>query len=411
MGGGKASSCGGAVRVASFAARELQMLDIVHRMDGDQPFTDDPATSWTLPARFYRDPAIFEAERDTIFFRSWNYVGHASQVSEPGSYVTAKVANQNVFVARGRDGVLRAFFNVCPHRGHKLLEGVGRKNVITCPYHAWAFDFDGQLKAARNSDSVTGFDKESFALKEIRVETFCGLLLVNLDRDALPFAEQAAGLEEEIRHYVPAVDDLSFAQRDDYDVAANWKVLVDNFLECYHCHTAHKDFVDLVDMPSYRSVTCGIWSSHCSGQAKSEQNRAYTFKKGDVDFGYAGWFVWPNFTIWAYPGEPNLSVLQMNPTAPERCIEHQDWFVPDGKVTPQLREAMEYQKVVLQPEDVGLCESVQEGLASQGYNQGRFIVDPERTELSEHAVHHFQSMVADALSARLGGHITPRNAT
>jgi len=150
-------------------------------------------------------------------------------------------------------------------------------------------------------------------------------------------------------------------------------------------------------MPSYRSTPEGIYSSHCSGQAKNTDSRAYSFKPGDVDFGYAGWFVWPNLTIWVYPGEPNLSTLQMLPTGPETCTEYQDWFVPGGTVTPQLRDAMVYQKDVLQPEDIGLCESVQRGLHSNGYNQGRFIVDEGRTELSEHAVHHFQKMVAEAL--------------
>jgi choline monooxygenase len=376
-------------------------LDALTLQAGDKPFRADPGQSWTMPARFYNDPHIWEIEKDAIFHRSWNYAGHVSQLAEPGCFLTVRIHDQNILVARTREGELRAFHNVCPHRGHELLSGSGRKNVITCPYHAWAFDFDGALVNARNTQDIDGFRREEFALRPVRVEVFCGLVLVNLDADARPFAEQMGALEDEIRAYVPSVDTLALAQRDTYDVAANWKVLIDNFLECYHCHTAHKDFVDLVDMPSYRSVACGLYSSHCSGKARSETNRAYSFKQGDVDFGYAGWYVWPNFTIWAYPGEANLSVLQMNPTAPERSIEYQDWFTPGGAVTPQLKDAIDYQIDVLQPEDIGLCESVQRGLKSKGYNQGRFVIDPGRTELSEHAVHHFQKLVLDALGARL----------
>ena len=282
-----------------------------------------------------------------------------------------------------------------------MLSGTGKKNIITCPYHAWAFDFDGTLKSARNTEEVKGFNREDFALRPVQVEVFSGLVLVNLDPDAAPFAEQMGDLEKEIRHFVPTVDDLQFAQRDSYDVQANWKVMIDNFLECYHCHPAHKDFVDLVDMDSYRTVTCGLYSSQCAGKPRSVNSRAFSFTPGDVDFGYAGWYVWPNFTIWAYPGEANLSVLQMNPTGPDRCVEYQDWFVKDGNVTQQLRDAINYQIDVLQPEDIGLCESVQKGLKSSGYNQGRFVVDEGKTELSEHAVHHFQKLVADALGARL----------
>ena len=365
------------------------------------PFGPTPATVTRCPARFYHDPDIWEHEKQAIFYRSWYYAGHVSQVSEPGSFLTVRIHEQNVFVARTRAGDLKAFYNVCPHRGHELVSGTGRKNVITCPYHAWAFDFDGTLKSARNTETVKGFDKSQFSLKEVRVEVFCGLVMVNLDANAITFAEQMGDLESEIRHYVPSVDDLQFAQRDTYEVEANWKVLVDNFLECYHCHPAHKDFVDLVDMDSYRTITSKYYSSQCAGNPKSLTNRAYAFEPGEVDFGYAGWYVWPNFTIWAYPGEANLSVLQMNPTAPERCVEFQDWFVKDGKVTDQLRDAINYQIDVLQPEDIGLCESVQKGLKSSGYNQGRFVVDAGKTELSEHAVHHFQNLVADALGAKL----------
>ncbi len=363
----------------------------------DRPFRADPKQSFTLPARHYTEMATFEAEKQAIFYRSWHYAGHVSQVADPGMFLTTSIHQQNVFVARGRDGVLRAFYNVCAHRGHELLSGAGKKNVITCPYHAWAFDFDGRLVSARNSENVTGFDKCDFALKPVRVEVFCGLVLINLDPEAAPFTETFAGLEEEIRQYLPRADELGFAQRDTYHVAANWKVLVDNFLECYHCAPAHHDFVDLVDMESYRTITHKAYSAQCAAAPRTTRSKAFEFEVGDVDFGYAGFFVWPNFTIWIYPGEPNMSVLQMNPDGPETCLEYQDWFTLGGVVTPQLQSAIAYQKDVLQPEDIGLCESVQRGLKSMGYNQGRFIVDEGLTELSEHAVHHFQRMVAQAL--------------
>lgn len=363
----------------------------------DRPFVGDPKQSFTLPSRYYTDAGIFADEKQSIFYKTWHYAGHVSQVAEVGQFFTTRIHDQNIFVARARGGELRAFFNVCPHRGHELLQGSGKKNVITCPYHAWAFDFDGRLVNARNSEKVKDFDKSEFPLTSVQVEVFCGLVLVNIDPDAKPFHEQFAGLEEEIRSYMPRVDDLAFAQRDTYHVQSNWKVLVDNFLECYHCAPAHKDFVDLVDMNSYRTITHKRYSSQCAAAPRTTTSNAFSFEAGDVDFGYAGFFVWPNFTIWIYPGEPNLSVLQMNPEEPETCIEYQDWFTLGGQVTPQLKEAIDYQKDVLQPEDIGLCESVQKGMRSLSYNQGRFIVDEGLTELSEHAVHHFQWMVAKAL--------------
>jgi len=104
-------------------------------------------------------------------------------VAEP--FLTTRIHEQNIFVARARDGELRAFYNVCPHRGHKLVEGVGRKNVITCPYHAWAFDFDDTLKSARNTENMEGFDRSDFSLRPVQVEVFCGLVMVNMDIDAV----------------------------------------------------------------------------------------------------------------------------------------------------------------------------------------------------------------------------------
>ncbi len=373
----------------------------IHLKNGDAPFSVDPAKSFTLPARFYTDDSVYELEKEAIFFKSWWYAGHVSQVQNSGDYLTTEIHEQNVFVVRDREGELRAFYNVCQHRGHELVSGNGHANLIVCPYHAWSYDLDGQLKGARNTDKMDGFNKCDFALKPVRVEVFCGLVMVNLNPQAKPLTELAPGLEDEIKRYCPSVDHLVFAQRDTYDAECNWKVMIDNFLECYHCHTAHRDFVDLVDMDSYQSKVNGIYSSHVSDAVKSTDNNAYKFEKGDVDFGYAGWFLWPNLTIWAYPGEANLSVLQMNPNGVERTVEFQDWFAKSETPSPQLRDAMDYQKDILQPEDIGLCVSVQKGLRSKGYNQGRFVVDKELSELSEHAVHHFQKMVVEALGAEL----------
>ena len=375
--------------------------DLLKSWDTDEPFTNDSSNSYTLPARFYINHDLYELEKNAIFYKSWHYAGHVSQVNEQRSFFTTTIHDQNIFVAKGQDDQIRAFYNVCAHRGHELLEGAGKRNVITCPYHAWSFDFSGNLISARNSENVTNFDKCDFSLKEVSLEIFCGLIMINLDEKAIPFKKQFQGLEDEIRHYLPSVDSLEFAQRDTFDVACNWKILIDNFLECYHCAPAHKDFVDLVDMDSYRTITHKRYSSQCASAPRTTNSNAYSFNPGEVDFGYAGFFVWPNFTIWIYPGEPNLSVLQMNPESEQRTIEFQDWFTLGGVLTPQLAEAAAYQKDVLQPEDIAICESVQRGLKSKAYNQGRFIVDDGKTELSEHAVHHFQRMVFEALKAKL----------
>ena len=370
--------------------------------DGDVPFSRDPHNSFTLPARFYHDPAVYEREKESIFYRAWWCVGHRSQIAKPGQYVTAQIFDQNVFAATDRSGELRAFYNVCQHRGHELLKGRGKAGLIVCPYHAWSYDLDGSLKRAPNAEKVADFKACDFSLKPVRVEEYAGFVFVNIDPDAEPLREQAGDLEAEIRHYCPRLDEVAFAQRDHFDLAANWKVPIDNFLECYHCQVAHRDLVDLMDMDSYWVKTHRLYSTHIADAARSTENSAYKFKMGEVDFGYAAWYLWPNLTIWVYPGEPNISTLQMIPTGPDRCIEYQDWFTLGGKKTKQLKDAIKYQRDVLQPEDIALCESVQRGLKSKGYNQGRLIVDPECSEISEHGVHHFQQLVVDAVGAELG---------
>ena len=133
--------------------------ELLISQDTDAPFTKDPSKSYTLPARFYINQDLYELEKNAIFYKSWHYAGHVSQVAEQRSFFTTKIHDQNIFIAKGQDDQIRAFYNVCAHRGHELLEGAGKKNVITCPYHAWAFDFSGNLISARNSENVSNFNK------------------------------------------------------------------------------------------------------------------------------------------------------------------------------------------------------------------------------------------------------------
>ena len=363
---------------------------------GDARICTKPERSFTLPARAYTDPSVLEAEKEAIFTKSWWCAGHRSRLAKAGDYITTEIFDQGIVVVRGKDGALRAFYNVCQHRGHELVKGDGSAKALVCPYHAWTYNIDGTLKTARLTKSMPDFERCKFDLKPVRVAEMCGFVFVNLDPDAEPLAKQMEGLEAEIRKYCPHVDDLVFAHRDRFEIAANWKVVIDNFLECYHCHPAHKDFVDLVDMESYRNIVSDNYVSQISEAARTT-NKAYQFNAGAVDFGYAGWYVWPNLTIWVYPGDPNISSLIMMPSGPERTLENLDWFLPSPEPSEQIRAAMRYMNETLQPEDIALCESVQRGLKSKGYNQGRFVIDPANPALSEHGVHHFQAKVGRAL--------------
>ncbi|MGH6931860.1 MAG: aromatic ring-hydroxylating oxygenase subunit alpha [Dongiaceae bacterium] len=367
----------------------------IARRDPINRYHPDPEKSYTMPASHYIDPAIFEREKAAIFFRSWNYAGPAENLKQPGDYLTCRVVDQNIIVIRGKDGVLRGFYNVCSHRAHELLRGRGNAKVITCPYHAWSYRADGRLRTARGCDKVDGFNMDEFHLKEVRVDQMLGFVFVNLDPDAAPLANQIGDLANEIRRYVPEIEQLVHSHRLTYELKANWKNVVDNYLECYHCPPAHPAFSDLVDVKSYRTKTYGIYSSHIGSPGRAE-NTAYQIPDGELsEFG--GWWLWPNLTLSSLPGPGNLALLHIMPTGPETTLEHLDFFFMNQEPSDCEQQAIKYFDEVLQPEDIGLVESVQRGLHSRGYHQGRFVVDRDRTSVSEHGVHHFHGLVLQAL--------------
>ncbi|HVO03937.1 MAG TPA: aromatic ring-hydroxylating dioxygenase subunit alpha [Candidatus Cybelea sp.] len=364
---------------------------------GIEQVGDDPARSYTLPARAYFDPAIHAREREAVFARAWCYAGHLGALQEPGDYLTARIADENILVIRGKDRVLRGFYNVCQHRAHELLQGSGRATVIACPYHAWTYRTDGSLRTARGAETLPEFDPAGFGLKPVRVETLAGFVFVNLDPDVPSLKEQSGDLEAEIRSYCPEIDSLLLARRLSYRVLGNWKNSVDNFLECYHCHVAHSDFCDLVDMSTYRSVCHGIYSSHC-GRSRATANRAYTYAGDASAQRFGSWWLWPDLSIEVFPGAPNVNIFHHVPVGPEETRHEFEFYMLSSTPTQEQEDAIRYIDQVLQAEDIPLVESVQRGLKSRGYNQGRFIVDQARTDMSEHAVHHFHTLVANALA-------------
>lgn len=360
-------------------------------------FHPDPERSFNLAAPYYHRAEVYEREKEAIFYRTWQYVGHVGQVREPGDYVTGTIMDEGVFVIRGKDRTLRAFSNVCRHRAHRLLQGRGNVKVIVCPYHAWSYEIDGRLRHARATEKMRDFDPSGICLPAVQVEEFCGFLFVNLDPTAPSLKRQSGELETEIRRYMPELDKLALRRKLVHEVKANWKVAVDNFLECYHCHIVHPALVDLHDMTTYRSKTHGIYSSHIA-LSRSGDNKAYKFEcKSDEDIGFAGWWIWPNTTLGVYAGEGNVVVNYFVLRGPECTDAVFDIYYTSEEETSQQREAIEYFDKVLQPEDTRVCEGAQTGLRSRSYLQSRYVVDPERSYISEHPLHHFHGLYLRAM--------------
>ena len=350
--------------------------------------------SHSINTRCYTDSKFLDIERKQIFHRSWQFLCHEEKLSEPGSYVSMSIEGQSVVAIRNRDGELSAFYNVCKHRGHELLFGVGKIKRITCPYHAWTYNLDGALVTAPRSEHLENFNQKEICLDTVQVEVFCHLVFVNLDPQATSLAAQTGNLASEIMQYAPDLAKLTFAHRLTYRIKANWKSVVDNFLECYHCPVAHKGFSSMIDMDTYKVKTHGIYSSHMA-KAKQGDNKAYNIADATVT-DHAVWFLWPNLTLMRYPGRGNFMVWRFYPINAEETWEEFDFFLESTEPDETEREAIKFIDEVLQPEDIGLVESVQRGMNTPAFNSGRYMVDPEGSGASEHAVHHFHGLLLEA---------------
>ena len=347
----------------------------------------------------YVDPQWHQLDQQAVIAKSWQWVCHVEKLREPGSYITVEIAGKPIALVRDKDGKLRAFYNVCKHRAHALLSGEGNTTRIMCPYHAWVYRLDGQLARAPHTEHLTNFNTDNICLDQVKVEEFCGFIYVNLDPKAASLSEQSGDLETEIRHWAPDIDQLTFCHRLTYEINSNWKNVVDNFLECYHCPTAHKDFCELVDMDTYKVTTHGIYSSHMA-DAGNSPNAAYDVSNATVKT-HAVWWLWPTTCLMRYPGRSSMIVLNIIPGGPGKTYETYDFFLETPEPDTTELEAIRYLDEVLQVEDIGLVESVQRGMNTPAFQQGRIVHDPNGSGKSEHAVHHFHGLVLDAYRKEL----------
>ena len=196
----------------------------------------------SMPGWYYRDAALFEREKSEIFSKGWVCAGHASEVSRPGHYMALTIGDEPVVILRDRNDRLRAFSNVCRHRGMALVEGKGKAAVLTCPYHAWSYDLDGRLRKAPYMEDVSGFDAGACSLPEFALEEWRGFIFVNTGNNAPPLAPDLADLE-------PYVANYRFEERHSTETwfeewQTNWKTLIENFMEGYHLSVTHATTLD-----------------------------------------------------------------------------------------------------------------------------------------------------------------------
>jgi choline monooxygenase len=364
-------------------------------MDEVQALKAEVARGLSLPAAWYTEPALAARERDRIFRRAWQYAGRADQLARVGDFFTAEVGAVPVALVRSEQGP-RAFVNVCRHRRHEVVRGAGHGRTLQCPYHAWTYDLDGSLRAAPRSQHEPGFDRRDYPLLPVALDTWGPFVFVNLDPGAPPLAHVLGDLPAILAGSGLRLEGLRFHQREEWEAGANWKVLIENFLECYHCPVQHPGFSTVVDVDedAYRLEAFAWFSSQVAPVRRSAlegtgRQPAYAVAGAVTQAQYH--YLWPNLTLSVNPGPPNLALDVWTPAGPERTrgfSEH--WFGADvpGDVA---REIIAFNHQV-GAEDDRLTDSVQRGVRAGIPVHGRLL------PRSEHLVIHFQTLVLNALA-------------
>jgi phenylpropionate dioxygenase-like ring-hydroxylating dioxygenase large terminal subunit len=344
----------------------------------------------TLPWSWYSDPTVLQLETERIFRRFWQYVGRVDEVPLPGSYRATRAGQVPVVLVRAQDGVLRAFLNVCRHRGSIVCSGSGKRATLQCPYHAWTYGLDGALLSAPRSEREGGIEREALGLVPLRLELWGPFVFVNPDPEAPPLEEFLEDIPDRIAEAGVDVDALAFHARAEQEYQANWKICAENFLECYHCPVAHPGFSAVIDVSPDRYVLeTHRWRTTQIGPPRPQPRNSYD-SSGEVERGQFH-FLFPNTVLNVNPGRPNLSIGPIIPIGPERTYRFLDYFFDPTAEEHWIDEFTAFDTQV-GIEDTALVENVQAGVRSGLLEHGRLMPESERL------VSHFQSLVLDALA-------------
>jgi choline monooxygenase len=335
----------------------------------------------TIPAHWFTHPDMDKTDRQLILAKSWQYVGHESQIARPGDYLVDDIIGRPILVVRNQSSDILCFSNVCRHRGGPLATKSGSARMLRCVYHAWTYNLDGALVGAPKFEGVENFNKQDCTLPRYRMESYEGFLFVNFSGDAPPLAQHLAGIKETIKPI--NLSDMRFYKRVVYEVSANWKVYIDNYMEGYHILPVHPGLAKILDVSGYKTTIEGSKVLQY-GPLAGEDNPYHT---GGAAYYYQ---VFPNLMLNILPGR-----VQMNSILPidaDRCLTVFDFFFSEtdvAKLDIRAKDDLEISDVV-QKEDIWICELIQKGLKSGTYDKGRICVQEER------GVWAFQNNLRDA---------------
>ena len=224
----------------------------------------------TMPAWCYTSDAFYAREVERIFHREWNFIGRADRIPNHGDYFTIEFAGVPVVVVRGKNGMVRAFSNVCRHRGARIMNGEGNARSFRCPYHSWSYTLDGRLERAPEMHETRGFELADYGLKPVRLETWAGFMFINFDPDAVDLMTFLGDLPEVTAPY--RFEDMTCVRRREYDLACNWKIYVENAMEAYHVPSVHMQTISRQKRENNPPIPssggyCGIFTRHEGSRA------------------------------------------------------------------------------------------------------------------------------------------------
>jgi choline monooxygenase len=358
----------------------MSLRDLALAFDPSDPIE----RAWTPPAGWYYDAELYELEHRAVFHRSWQLACRVDEVKEPGQWRAGCFAREPWVVVRQEDGSVRAFSNVCRHKGREVVTDAG-EGPLVCGYHGWKYGADGGLKSAPKMAGVQDFDKSAMSLPELRCETWGPWVFVNLDDGADDLADELAPLTEALD--ASGWGELKYYSSTSWDIACNWKVYADNYLDGgYHIPHMHPSLDAQLDMESYGTELFNRFNIQSSGRGEGNQG-------GRIGDGAIYAWLYPNLALNRYG-----SCLDSNyivPVGPDRCRVVYEFFfhpdVPDAEIAASVE-----QSAVTQREDIEICESVQRGVVSARYHRGRYA---PKLELGEH---HFHGLLAADYRRALG---------
>ncbi len=363
-------------------------------MDGMAEMLATHRSGWGLERDFYTDPAIFAVEMQRIFRRVWLYAGHHSRIPEPGDYFTVAIGDESLIVVRGHDGTIHAVANVCRHRGSRIcVADQGRVKKLVCPYHQWAYELDGKLAAARHMPD--GFCREDFPLGRARTSVVEGLIFVCLD-DQSPALDPATGRDLQANNVAGA----KIAARKTYRVRANWKILLENFLECYHCATVHPEYSRAMAgaSTSYMSEAererdCGIEHALVRSRRQAGDDRPvhFQFRQGfqtqsldgqpvappmadGVEHDGTAWCAWIGYTFEAEINPDHAATFRFLPISADATEIEVGWLVRGSAVEGRdydCERLMDFWRITGE-QDWNISEVTQSGVRSSYYRPGPY---------------------------------------